>query len=87
MMDPLRLHSKKKAGVQQQELQELQRGGTEMESHATTSARQGGDEEVNDRNTLIGYRAPPIFRGKASFLVGIGKKLHKEQSLIERKNH
>jgi hypothetical protein len=81
MMDPLRLRPKKKADEQQQKQQEQQRVGAEIESKSTIPARQGEEAEGDKIDTLIGYRAPAFFRGKASFLVGIGKKLHEDEVL------
>ncbi len=77
MMDPLRLRPKKKTGKPQQ-----QEGGAEIVSKSTMSACQQqemGEGEGNE--TLIGYRTPAAFRGKSSFLVGMGMKLHEEGGL------
>ena len=77
MMDPLRLRPKKKTGKPQQ-----QESGAEIVSRAKMSACQRQEMEEGEGNEiLIGYRTPAAFRGKSSFLVGMGRKLLEEGGL------
>ena len=59
----------KKAGTPQQQKDEIEK--------ASKSIMQQEDEGMGN-DTLIGYRTPAAFRGKASFLVGMGRKLTEE---------
>jgi hypothetical protein len=72
MLDPLRLRPKKKAGTPQQQKDEIEK--------ASKSIMQQEDEGMGN-DTLIGYRTPAAFRGKASFLVGMGRKLTEETDM------
>lgn len=78
MMDPLRLQPKKKSGKPQQQQQE---GEAERAPESIMPARQQHDDEGEVNQTLIGYRTPAALRGKASFLVGMGRKLQEEEGL------
>lgn len=81
MMDPLRLRTKKAVSKQQQQQQQQdsERKDVKGESKVVSAIQQ--EEERGKEGTLVGYRTPPAFRGKASFLVGMGRKLQEEGTL------
>lgn len=76
MLDPLRLRPRQKAGTPQQQKDEIEKA-----SKSIMPARQQQEDEGVGNDTLIGYRTPAAFRGKASFLGGMGRKLTEETDM------